>query len=178
MVQWWRTAAGRLGTVVLNPRCSPSSTPTAAYHTIQAYSQGVERKQSLRQGQGPRQNPRRRIHRDPETGKIMNLVFVWADEGSELKVDVPVVFKGEDVCPGLQKGGHLNKIRSTLKYLCPTEHIPPKIEVDVSNLDIEDRIFMRDIDVHPSLKLLSKNENMPICKIVATNWGSSEPAAV
>ena len=31
-------------------------------------------------------------------------MFVWADDGSELKVDVPVVFKGEDVCPGLHKG--------------------------------------------------------------------------
>jgi hypothetical protein len=31
-------------------------------------------------------------------------VFVWADEGTELKVDVPVVFKGEDNCPGLKKG--------------------------------------------------------------------------
>lgn len=31
-------------------------------------------------------------------------MFVWADEGSELKVDVPVTFKGEDVCPGLKKG--------------------------------------------------------------------------
>ncbi|GFS29993.1 ribosomal protein L25/Gln-tRNA synthetase, anti-codon-binding domain-containing protein [Actinidia rufa] len=45
-----------------------------------------------------------KIHRDEETGKILNLVFVWADEGTELKVDVPVVFKGEDVCPGLKKG--------------------------------------------------------------------------
>ena len=34
----------------------------------------------------------------------MNLVLVWADEGSKLKVDVPVVFKGEEVCPGLKKG--------------------------------------------------------------------------
>lgn len=41
---------------------------------------------------------------DEETGKIMNLVFVWAEDGTELKVDVPVVFTGEDVCPGLKKG--------------------------------------------------------------------------
>ncbi|KAJ4840097.1 hypothetical protein Tsubulata_024905, partial [Turnera subulata] len=34
--------------------------------------------------------------RDEETGKILNLVFVWADEGSELKVGVPVVFNGEE----------------------------------------------------------------------------------
>ncbi|CAA2965184.1 50S ribosomal L25 [Olea europaea subsp. europaea] len=45
-----------------------------------------------------------KIHMDEETGKIMNLVFVWAEDGTELKVDVPVVFTGEDVCPGLKKG--------------------------------------------------------------------------
>ncbi|KAM1073600.1 hypothetical protein PS2_018329 [Malus domestica] len=118
------------------------------------------------------------IHRDEESGKILNLVFVWADEGSELKVDVPVVFKGEDVCPGLKKGGHLNKIRTSLTYLGPAEHIPTKIEVDVSDLDIGDRVFVPDVEVHPSMKLLSKNETMPICKIVATNLDNSESARV
>ena len=34
----------------------------------------------------------------------MDLVFVWAEDGMKLKVDVPVVFKGEDACPGVQKG--------------------------------------------------------------------------
>lgn len=115
-----------------------------------------------------------KIHRDAESGKILNLVFVWAEDGMELKVDVPVIFKGEDVCPGIQKGGILNRIRTSLKYLSPSEHIPSKIEVDVSNLDIEDRIFMRDIEVHPSLKLLSKNENMPICKVVPTSLGNQD----
>ncbi|KAK7251080.1 hypothetical protein RIF29_33964 [Crotalaria pallida] len=115
-----------------------------------------------------------KIHRDEESGKILNLVFVWAEDGMELKVDVPVIFKGEDVCPGIKKGGILNRIRPSLKYLCPSEHIPSKIEVDVCKLDIEDRIFMRDIEIHPSLKLLSKNENMPICKIVATSLGNRD----
>ncbi|KAI3760914.1 hypothetical protein L1987_51316 [Smallanthus sonchifolius] len=108
-----------------------------------------------------------KVHRDPETGKLLNLVFVWADEGAQLTVDVPVVFKGEDVCPGLKKGGLLNKIRASLKYKCPSEHIPQKIEVDISNLDIGDKVFMHDVKVHPSLELLSKNELLPVCKIVA-----------
>jgi len=69
----------------------------------------------------------------------------------------------------------LNKIRPSLKYLGPSEHIPSNVVVDVSNLDIEDRIFMRDIEVHPSLKLISKNENMPICKVVPTCLGNREP---
>ncbi|KAF5958210.1 hypothetical protein HYC85_005435 [Camellia sinensis] len=72
-------------------------------------------------------------------------------------------------------GGTLNRIRTTLKYLCPAEHIPPKIEVDISNLDIEDKVFMHDIEVHPSLKLLSKDESIPICKVVATTLENSKP---
>lgn len=44
------------------------------------------------------------LARDEKTGKVMNMVFVWAEEGSTLEVDVPIVFKGEDSCPGLKKG--------------------------------------------------------------------------
>ncbi|KAL6499225.1 hypothetical protein OROHE_026253 [Orobanche hederae] len=109
-----------------------------------------------------------KIHRD-EQGKILNLVFVWAEDGTELKVDLPIVYKGKDVCPGLKKGGCLNRIRTSLRYMCPAEQIPDKIEVDVSNLDIGDSVSMHDVMVHPSLKLLSKNETMPVCKIMATN---------
>ncbi|KAM3252800.1 50S ribosomal protein L25 [Capsicum annuum] len=109
-----------------------------------------------------------KIHRDEETGKILNLVFVWAEDGTKLKVDVPVVFKGEHECPGLKKGGYLNKIRPTLKFLCPAEHIRQKIEIDISQLDVEDKVSLHDIDVHPTWKLLSKNEAIPVCKIKAT----------
>ncbi|KAL9464356.1 hypothetical protein AB3S75_002036 [Citrus x aurantiifolia] len=119
-----------------------------------------------------------KVHRDEETGRILNLVFVWADDGTGLKVDVPVVFKGVESCPGLKKGGYLKSIRTSLKYLCPAEHISPKIEVDVSNLDIGDRVFMSDIEVHPSWKLLSKNEKMPLCKISATKLENAEPAVM
>lgn len=44
------------------------------------------------------------VHRDETTGNILNLVLVEADEGTMLKVNLPVEFKGEDVCPGLKKG--------------------------------------------------------------------------
>lgn len=117
-----------------------------------------------------------KVHRNEETGEIMNLVFAWAEDGKEIKVDVPLVFKGEDVCPGIQKGGYLHIVRRSLRYLCPAEHIPPKIEVDVSKLDIEDQLLMHEIDVYPTLKLLSKNEAMPVCKIMASKMQGSESA--
>ncbi|KAG0496195.1 hypothetical protein HPP92_000886 [Vanilla planifolia] len=109
-----------------------------------------------------------KVHKNEETGQVLNVVMAWADEGSELKVDVPVVFNGQKKCPGLKKGGYLHIIRTSLKYLCPSEHIPQKIEVNLTNLDIGDKIFMHDVSVHPSLKLLSKDDTIPICKIWAT----------
>uniref|UniRef100_A0A453HEE3 Large ribosomal subunit protein bL25 L25 domain-containing protein n=1 Tax=Aegilops tauschii subsp. strangulata TaxID=200361 RepID=A0A453HEE3_AEGTS len=45
-----------------------------------------------------------KVQTDESTGNILNLVMVEADEGTMLKVNLPVVFKGEDVCPGLKKG--------------------------------------------------------------------------
>lgn len=38
----------------------------------------------------------------------------------------------------------------------------------MTNLDIGDRVLMSNIEVHSSLKLLSKNDAMPVCKILAT----------
>ncbi|KAG6476026.1 hypothetical protein ZIOFF_065261 [Zingiber officinale] len=134
------------------------------------------------------------VHKSQETGQIMNLMFEWADEGSVLKVDVPVIYKGEDACPGLKKGtltaattdlslavlsffnisfsmfvgGYLHKIIVSLPYLCPSEHIPQKIEVNLTHLDIGDVVLVRDIAVHPSLKLLSEINDKAICKIIAT----------
>lgn len=48
------------------------------------------------------------IHKDAETGQVLNLVLAWAEKEAVLKVDVPVVYKGEDVCPGLKKGARFS----------------------------------------------------------------------
>ncbi|WOL07805.1 hypothetical protein Cni_G16554 [Canna indica] len=116
-----------------------------------------------------------KVKRNAETGQIMNLVMAWAEKGSDLKVDVPVVFKGEDICPGLKKGGYLQKIRTSLKYLCPPEHIPQKVEVDLTKLDIGDSILTHNVEVHPSVKLWSKDDTTPICKILEKEPDESEP---
>ncbi|GFY86512.1 hypothetical protein Acr_05g0001510 [Actinidia rufa] len=75
-----------------------------------------------------------------------------------------------------EEGGHLNRTRTTLKYLCPAEHIPPKIEIDISNLDVGEKVFRQDFTVHPSVKLFSKDESIPICKVMATKLEYSESA--
>lgn len=62
-------------------------------------------------------------------------------------------------------GAYLNTIKRTVKYLCPADVIPPFIDVDLSELDVGQKLVMGDLKVHPALKLLQSKEE-PVCKIM------------
>ncbi|CAN6986538.1 unnamed protein product [Brassica oleracea var. botrytis] len=62
-------------------------------------------------------------------------------------------------------GASLNTIKRTVKFLCPAEIIPPYIEVDLSLLDVGQKLVAGDLKVHPALKLI-KSKDKPIVKIV------------
>ncbi|XP_022147798.1 uncharacterized protein LOC111016648 [Momordica charantia] len=106
----------------------------------------------------------RKIHLHAGTDAPLNVTFIRAPSHALLKVDVPLMFRGEDVCPGLRKGSYLNTIKKTVKYLCPADIIPPYIDVDLSELDVGQKLVMGDLKVHPALKLLQSKDE-PVCKI-------------
>lgn len=62
-------------------------------------------------------------------------------------------------------GASLNTIKRTVKYLCPADIIPPYIDVDLSELDVGQKIVMGDLKVHPALKLIQSKDE-PVCKIM------------
>ena len=47
---------------------------------------------------------------------------------------------GEDVSPGVKRGGYINVIRKRIRCLCRGSAIPSHINVDVSLLDFGGRI--------------------------------------
>ncbi|KHN46740.1 50S ribosomal protein L25 [Glycine soja] len=100
----------------------------------------------------------RTIHLKAGTDAPLNVTFIRAPSDALLKVDVPLVFRGEDVSPGLKKGASLNTIKRTVKYLCPADIIPPYIDVDLSELDVGQKLVMGDLKVHPALKLLQPRD--------------------
>ncbi|KAL2964984.1 hypothetical protein AAZX31_16G034600 [Glycine max] len=100
----------------------------------------------------------RAIHLKAGTDAPLNVTFIRAPSDALLKVDVPLVFRGEDVSPGLKKGASLNTIKRTVKYLCPADIIPPYIDVDLSELDVGQKLVMGDLKVHPALKLLQPRD--------------------
>ncbi|CAO2837689.1 unnamed protein product [Amaranthus hypochondriacus] len=107
----------------------------------------------------------RKLHMHAATEAILNVTFIRAPSDALLKVDVPLVFRGEDVSPGLRKGAYLNIIRKTVRYLCPADIIPPYIDVDLSELDAGEKLVMGDLNVHPALRLIQSKDE-PVVKIM------------
>ncbi|KAK4435420.1 50S ribosomal protein L25 [Sesamum alatum] len=107
----------------------------------------------------------RKLHLHAGTDAVLNVTFIRAPSSAWLKVDVPLVYRGDDVSPGLKKGSALNIIKRTVKFLCPADIIPPYIDVDLSELDVGQKIVAGDLKVHPALKLL-RSKDEAVCKIM------------
>ena len=76
------------------------------------------------------------VQTHPVTDQIEHVDFLRVEKGSQLRVNVPVVFKNTDRCIGVKRGGVLNIVRHTVEFFCEPDAIPEQIEVDVLDLDI------------------------------------------
>jgi len=94
------------------------------------------------------------VQYEPVHGEIMHVDFNEISLTQAIKVNVPVVAKGEPA--GVkQEGGSLEHILWEVEVECLPTDIPKEIEVDVSNLKIGDAIHIKDITFPPKIKVLN-----------------------
>jgi large subunit ribosomal protein L25 len=119
----------------------------------------------------------RSIHLHAGTDKVMNVTFIRAPPTALLKVDVPLVFIGEDACPGIRKGGYIYTMMRTVKYKCPGDAIPTGIEVDLSSLDMGEKILLKDLKASPGISLVKRDSSLPVCKVMGSRTSSAAAGA-
>ncbi len=97
------------------------------------------------------------IQYDPVKGNIIHMDFNEISLTKVIKVNVPVVTKGESA--GVkQEGGSLEHILWEIEVECLPTDIPKEIEVDVSQLKIGDAIHIKDITFPVNTKVLNNPE--------------------
>jgi len=95
------------------------------------------------------------IQYDPVGGDIIHVDFNEISLTKAIKVNVPVVAKGEPV--GVkQEGGSLEHILWEVEVECLPTNIPKEIEVDVSPLKIGDAIYIKDLIIPSDVKVLNE----------------------
>jgi large subunit ribosomal protein L25 len=109
----------------------------------------------------------RDVQLDPVTDFPVHVDFLRLDAGATVRLNIPVRFKGQETSPGLKKGGVLNIVRHEIGLICPAETIPNTIDVDVSNLDINESIHIDSLTLPPGVRAVIRGRNFTICSIVA-----------
>ncbi len=86
------------------------------------------------------------LQREPVKGKFLHADFQRVSRKTKLKVVVPFRFNGEEECAGVKTdGGVLAKAISEIEIACLAGDIPEAIEVDITNLMLNEAIRLSDI---------------------------------
>ena len=86
------------------------------------------------------------LQREPVKGKFLHADFQRVSRKTKLKVMVPFRFNGEEECEGVKTGGGvLAKAISEIEIACLSGDIPEAIEIDITNLMLNDAIRLSDL---------------------------------
>lgn len=104
----------------------------------------------------------RDIQWHPVTDQISHIDFLALKEGSKIKVDIPVKFKG--VSPGVKEGGALMQTMRRVKVKLDPKDLVDELFVDISELKLGDAIRVKDMDVPDGIEVLV-NSAVPIATV-------------
>ncbi|KAH7330885.1 hypothetical protein KP509_20G006700 [Ceratopteris richardii] len=100
-----------------------------------------------------------------KSGFVENIGFMKAPHGVKIKLDTPIHIIGKEQCIGVKKGGHLRVYSNYVSVVCSAEELPTSVEINVSGMDIGDKVHLRDI--HVGLQFHSSNQSSEvICEVV------------
>lgn len=103
------------------------------------------------------------IQQHPFKDFILHVDFIEISLSENIKVEVPIVTKGE-AAGVVKEKGVLEKLLWKVQVECLPTEIPEKIEVDVTNLNIGDSVYVKDLRVKDSIKILNDPE-LPVMSI-------------
>jgi large subunit ribosomal protein L25 len=114
---------------------------------------------------------------DPIKDQPRHVDFLRLKPGASLRVEVPVHFINQDICPGLKKGGSLNIVRHAIGMRVPADAIPEAVVADLASLQINDSVHIDAIPLPEGCKLTQRERDFTIATIAPPLVAAEEPAA-
>lgn len=111
---------------------------------------------------------------------IVHMDFQRVSESSVIKVQVPVHFIGEDVCPGAKAGGVVSHQLTAVEVSCPAGKLPEYLEADVSALEMGSSVHLSDLVLPEGVSIVElshgESHDLPVATVVATRGSISGDA--
>lgn len=103
----------------------------------------------------------------PVTDMPVHVDFFRVDEKTIIEIEVPVIFIGDEVSPGIKRGGILNVVRYNAEVKCPAGSIPENLTADISNMEIGDSLHISEVNL-PENVVPAVDRDYTICTIVSS----------
>lgn len=114
----------------------------------------------------------------PFKNEILHFDFQKVEDNDFVITDIPFNFIGEKDSIGIKQGGYLVKYMNFVKVKSLVRNIPDCINVDVSNLHVNNSIFLNELKVDSNIiliQLFKKNcFNMLIASLVGSRVDTSK----
>ena len=107
----------------------------------------------------------REVQLHPVSDQPIHIDFQRLAPGEKVHVTVAVHVTGEDVAPGIKRGGVLNLVRHAVEVLADVDHIPTSFTVDLSKLDIHDNVRWDDLEGTENVTPMLQMPNFVIATI-------------
>ena len=117
------------------------------------------------------------IQRDPVSRKVVHIDLLAISLKDKIKVNVPIMVSG--LAPGIKEGGILEYVQREIEVECLPMQIPENIMVDVSNLNINESIHVRELKLaDDNIKILTPADRMLVSIVSPTVLEEPTTAAV
>ncbi len=108
----------------------------------------------------------RDVQRDVVKDLPTHLDLMRLRRTTKINLFIPVTFTGEDVAPGLKKGGVLTVVRNEIELVVTAGDIPEEITVDLSGMNIGDTLTISQVTL-PEGAQPTIDRDFVICNISA-----------
>jgi len=110
------------------------------------------------------------LQRHPHKARILHLDLLRVSATEKLTMQVPLHFIGEDVAPGVKDaGGLISHQMSNVEIRCLAKDLPQFLEVDMSNLGINESVHLADIKLPAGVEIVAlshgDDHNSPVANI-------------
>jgi large subunit ribosomal protein L25 len=98
------------------------------------------------------------VQKENISGEILHIDFNLVERGHKIRVKVPLHLVGS--AKGVREGGILEHAIHDIEVECEPDVLPEKIEIDISGLEANHALHLRDIALPERVKLLTNPETV------------------
>jgi len=120
------------------------------------------------------------VQMHPARNAVVHVDLQRVLENEKIRLHLPIHFKGEAAAPGIKtQGGVVSHHMADVEVVSLPKDLPEFIEVDVSAMNLNDSIYLKDIKVPAGVTVsaLAHGANPPVVSIHAPRVAEPEPTA-